>query len=331
MGGDRRGVGGPTARAGFNFGWPTTEGPTGDPRFTAPFHCYTHAAGRAARSPAARSTTRRRRTSPPSTSATTSSPTTAAAGSRASTSATKDVSTVHRRDGARAPGRPRGRRGRQPLLPRARTAAPRLHACASRCRRRRPRSSRTRSATTVTAGAARRSPSPRPARTAALPVAARRRRHQRRDGASATRCSNAQRQRQRRAFRVVVSNAARHGDEQRGDADGDARTGRRPARSTRRRPGRLQRRRHDQLTRAARATPRTARCRRALHLAGRLPPRDHVHPFLPETRAAPAASSRPHGRPEVSADVWYRIWLTVRDAGGLSTRRTATCAAYRAT
>jgi glucose/arabinose dehydrogenase len=34
--------------AGFNFGWPTTEGPTTDSRFETPFHSYTHAGGHCA-------------------------------------------------------------------------------------------------------------------------------------------------------------------------------------------------------------------------------------------------------------------------------------------
>ena len=33
---------------GFNFGWPTTEGPTTDSRFKTPFHSYTHASGQCA-------------------------------------------------------------------------------------------------------------------------------------------------------------------------------------------------------------------------------------------------------------------------------------------
>jgi glucose/arabinose dehydrogenase len=33
---------------GFNFGWPTTEGPTTDSRFKTPFHYYTHASGQCA-------------------------------------------------------------------------------------------------------------------------------------------------------------------------------------------------------------------------------------------------------------------------------------------
>ena len=37
-----------TATGGFNFGWPTTEGPTTDSRFKTPFHYYTHASGQCA-------------------------------------------------------------------------------------------------------------------------------------------------------------------------------------------------------------------------------------------------------------------------------------------
>jgi glucose/arabinose dehydrogenase len=36
------------ARAGFNFGWPETEGATTDPRFKTPFHAYNHAGGHCA-------------------------------------------------------------------------------------------------------------------------------------------------------------------------------------------------------------------------------------------------------------------------------------------
>jgi glucose/arabinose dehydrogenase len=39
---------GPGGNAGFNFGWPTTEGPTTDPRFKTPFHFYTHDGGQCA-------------------------------------------------------------------------------------------------------------------------------------------------------------------------------------------------------------------------------------------------------------------------------------------
>ena len=34
-------------KAGANYGWPTTEGPTGDPRFTGPIYTYQHATGNA--------------------------------------------------------------------------------------------------------------------------------------------------------------------------------------------------------------------------------------------------------------------------------------------
>ena len=34
-----------TGVAGANYGWPATEGPTGDPRFNSPIHAYTHAEG----------------------------------------------------------------------------------------------------------------------------------------------------------------------------------------------------------------------------------------------------------------------------------------------
>jgi glucose/arabinose dehydrogenase len=36
------------ARAGFNFGWPTTEGATSDPRFKTPFYAYNHSGGHCA-------------------------------------------------------------------------------------------------------------------------------------------------------------------------------------------------------------------------------------------------------------------------------------------
>ena len=36
------------ARAGLNFGWPETEGPTSDPRFKTPFHAYNHSGGHCA-------------------------------------------------------------------------------------------------------------------------------------------------------------------------------------------------------------------------------------------------------------------------------------------
>jgi len=37
-----------SARAGFNFGWPDTEGATSDPRFTTPFYAYDHSGGHCA-------------------------------------------------------------------------------------------------------------------------------------------------------------------------------------------------------------------------------------------------------------------------------------------
>jgi glucose/arabinose dehydrogenase len=37
-----------TTSGGVNFGWPETEGPTSDPRFRTPFHSYTHAGGHCA-------------------------------------------------------------------------------------------------------------------------------------------------------------------------------------------------------------------------------------------------------------------------------------------
>ena len=45
---------------------------------------------------------------------------------------------------------------------------------------------------------------------------------------------------------------------------------------------------------------------------------DHLHPFVPETPGASGGSFEVPARGETSADVWYRIHLTVRDSGGLT-------------
>ncbi len=44
----------------------------------------------------------------------------------------------------------------------------------------------------------------------------------------------------------------------------------------------------------------------------------HSHPFLPATEGGPQGSFRVPTRGETSPDVWYRIHLTVTDAGGLT-------------
>jgi glucose/arabinose dehydrogenase len=45
---------------------------------------------------------------------------------------------------------------------------------------------------------------------------------------------------------------------------------------------------------------------------------DHVHPFLPDTPGATGGSFTVPTTGETSANVWYRIHLTVRDSGGLT-------------
>ena len=78
--------------------------------------------------------------------------------------------------------------------------------------------------------------------------------------------------------------------------------------------------RRDQLRRHRRPTPRTARCRPARSPGGSTSTTTRTsHPFIAadqrHDRAARSRSPRP-ARP--SANVWYRIYLTVRDSAGLT-------------
>src|SRR5207244_5272983 len=45
---------------------------------------------------------------------------------------------------------------------------------------------------------------------------------------------------------------------------------------------------------------------------------DHVHPFIPDTPGAKSGSFVVPNTGETSPHVWYRIYLTVRDSGGLT-------------
>ena len=70
-------------------------------------------------------------------------------------------------------------------------------------------------------------------------------------------------------------------------------------------------------------TPRTAPCRpRAFTWQVDFHHDTHAHPFVPAAsgvHGAARSSSPPRG--ETAANVWYRIHLTVRDSGGLTSRR----------
>jgi hypothetical protein len=45
---------------------------------------------------------------------------------------------------------------------------------------------------------------------------------------------------------------------------------------------------------------------------------DHTHPFAPDTSGSASGSFTPPKTGETSSDVWYRVYLTVRDGGGLT-------------
>ena len=304
--------------AGANYGWPDTEGATTDPRFAAPLYAYNHGtATPAARSPAARSTTRRRRSSRPTTSATTSSPTTAAAGSASSTRRPATPSSTFA-TGIASPGRPAGRRRRQPLLPRARRAA--ASSTGSRTRRARRRASRSTRRARRSRRARRRRSASRASGTAplALPVAAQRRR----TSPARRRRLHARRRprgRQRRALPRRRHQRLRQRHQQRGDADRDARTSRRPATITAPAAGTLYSGGRLINYAGTAPIPRTAPCRRAPS-----PGRSTSTTTRTRTRSFRATSGATSGSftipttGETATNVWYRIYLTVRDSGGLT-------------
>ena len=127
-----------------NFGWPTTEGPTTRPALQDAVPLL-HARRRALRDHRRRVLRPGDRELPaPSTSATTSSPTSAPGWIKSIDLTTKAVSTLLAAERVALAGRHRRRRGRQPLLPRAR-AGPASTACGSSTPARRRRSPRIRS------------------------------------------------------------------------------------------------------------------------------------------------------------------------------------------
>ena len=145
---------------------------------------------------------------------------------------------------------------------------------------------------------------------------------------SATRSPSAHARRQRRAVPRASSPTRRHRDEQRRDADRHRQPAARPRRSPPPPPATLYSG-GDTITFAGtRDRPRGRHARRrALHLAGRLPPRRRTRTrSCADERHARAARSRSRRTGETAANVWYRIHLTVTDSGGLDAhRRSATC------
>ena len=170
-----------TGIAGANYGWPETEGATGDPRFVSPRYAYDHSDGRLRDHRRRLLFAAERRGSRPTTPATTSSPTTAAAGSAGSipTPATRVTNFA---SGIASPVDLKVTDDGQPVLPRARVRRDDRRRGSRRLRRGRAgHHDRSRPAGPSRPGAPVTFSVQRVGRrAAALPVAAQRRQHRRR-------------------------------------------------------------------------------------------------------------------------------------------------------
>ena len=289
-----------TASPGANYGWPATEGADDRPALPRP---DLRLRARRRRRPTGCAITGGAFYNPPrravpgrATPATTSSPTTATTGSASSTRRPGHGRRL--RDRRRGAGRPARSADDGSLYYLARGAGGSVFRVAYTAQPGAGDHRRSRRARRSASGSPRRSPSPASgSRAARVPVAAERRRHRRRDGGDATRSPRRSRattapasaRASPTAPAASTSNAATLTvtTNQRADGD-DHRAGRRHA-LPRRRDDRLRRHRHRPGGRHAR--------RRALHLAGRLPPRRPRPPVRARRRAARRAARSRSRRP----------------------------------
>ena len=123
--------------------------------------------------------------------------------------------------------------------------------------------------------------------------------------------------RQRRAVPRRRLERLRQHDQRGGRPDGDVEPGAQPPRSPRLRRARFTAAARPSATRAPAPIPKTARCRRA-----RSPGRWTSITIRTSTRSCPRRAGRPAARFTIpttghtESNVWYRIYLTVRDAAG---------------
>ena len=302
--------------AGANYGWPDTEGPTTDPRFDSPLYAYGHRAATGCAITGGAFYTPPRAVPGRATSATTSSPTTAAAGSARLDPANGNTVTTFATGIATSPvdlkvaptaASTTSRAGRrhvgvvyriaygatrrptitaQPAEPDRRAGSRRRSACARPARRR-----------CATSGSA----------TAPTSRARRPRRLHARIGRAGRQRRDVPRRRHQRL---------RQHDERRGGAHGHANQRRRRRRSRARGRHALQRR--QTITFAGTGTDPEDGTLPASAFTWRVDFHHdtHTHPFMPRPAARPSGSFTIPTTGETSANVWYRIHLTVRDSGG---------------